>query len=86
MNYIIHIKPGNRRTYTMQQNIKITKDQIELLRPFMPKIDEYLKTMDAETFLREVDDAEIAELDEQYNSTPTSRMIRKLYIEISKQN
>ena len=49
MNYIIHIKPGNRRTYTMQQNIKITKDQIELLRPFMPKIDEYLKTMDAET-------------------------------------
>ena len=86
MNYIIHIKPGNRRTYTMQQNIKITKDQIELLRPFMPKIDEYLKTMDAETFLREVDDAEIAELDEQYNSTPTSRMIRKLYIEISEQN
>ena len=86
MNYIIHIKPGNRRTYTMQQNIKITKDQIESLRPFMPKIDEYLKTMDAETFLREVDDAEIAELDEQYNSTPTSRMIRKLYIEISKQN
>ena len=86
MNYINHIKPGNRRTYTMQQNIKITKDQIELLRPFMPKIDEYLKTMDAETFLREVDDAEIAELDEQYNSTPTSRMIRKLYIEISEQN
>ena len=86
MNYIIHIKPGNRRTYTMQQNIKITKDQIELLRPFMPKIDEYLKTMDAETFLREVENAEIAELDEQYNSTPTSRMIRKLYIEISEQN
>ena len=86
MNYIIHIKPGNRRTYTMQQNIKITKDQIELLRPFMPKIDEYLKTMDAETFLREVDEAEIAELDEQYNTTPTSRMIRKLYIEISEQN
>ena len=70
----------------MQQNIKITKNQIEALRPFMPKIDEYLETMDAEVFLREVDDAEVGELDDSYNETPASRIIRKLYIEISEQN
>lgn len=70
----------------MQQNIKITKEQIENLRPFIPKIDEYLRTMDVEAFLREIDDAEIGELDDNYNSTPTSRMIRKLYLEITEQN
>jgi uncharacterized protein YfeS len=70
----------------MQQNIKITKEQIEKLRPFIPKIDEYLRTMDVEAFLREIDDAEIGELDDNYNSTPTSRMIRKLYLEITEQN
>ena len=70
----------------MQQNIKITKEQIEKLRPFIPKIDDYLRTMDVEAFLREIDDAEIGELDDNYNSTPTSRMIRKLYLEITEQN
>ena len=70
----------------MQQNIKITKEQIEKLRPFMPKIDEYLNTMDVESFLREVDDAEVGELDDNYNATPTSRIIRSLYTEISEQN
>ncbi|MBQ3221178.1 MAG: hypothetical protein IJB34_04385 [Clostridia bacterium] len=70
----------------MQQNIRITKEQIETLRPFIPKIDEYLKSMDIDAFLREIDDAEIGELDDNYNETPTSRTIRKLYIEISEQN
>lgn len=70
----------------MQQNIRITKEQIEKLRPFMPKIDEYLNSMDVESFLREVDDAEVCELDDNYNPTPTSRIIRSLYIEISEQN
>ena len=70
----------------MQQNIKITKDQIEKLRPYMPKIDEYIRTMDIEAFLREVDDAEIGELDDNYNATPTSRMIRGLYLQITEQN
>jgi hypothetical protein len=52
----------------------------------MPRIDEHLRTMDIEAFLREVDDAEIGELDDNYNSTPTSRLIRKLYLEITEQN
>lgn len=70
----------------MQQNIKVTKEQTEKLRPFIPHIDECLKSMDLESFLREVDDAEIGELDDKYNPTPTSRMIRSLYVEISAQN
>ena len=70
----------------MQQNIRITKEQIEKLRPFIPNIDEYVATMSKDEFLREVDDAEIGELDDKYNETNTSRMIRKLYLEISEQN
>ena len=70
----------------MQQNIKITSGQIERLRPYMPNIDECLNTMDLEEFLREVDDAEIAQLDDNYNSTTTSRLVRELYIEIEEQN
>jgi hypothetical protein len=70
----------------MQQNINITNKQIEKLRPYIPKIDEYLRTMDIEAFLREIDDAEIGELDDNYDSTPTSRTIRHLYLEIKEQN
>ena len=70
----------------MQQNIIITKEQIEKLRPFIPKIDQYLMTMDKDSFLREIDDAEIGELDDNYNETTSSRAIRELYVKISKQN
>ena len=52
----------------------------------MPNIDECLNTMDLEEFLREVDDAEIGQLDDNYNSTSTSRLVRELYIEIEEQN
>ena len=70
----------------MQQNIKITTEQIEKLRHYIPNIDECLKTMDVEEFLREVDDAEVGALDDNYDSTPESRAIRELYLEIEEQN
>ncbi len=63
---------------------RITKEQIEKLRPYLPNIDELV--LDYEEFQTKLDDAIIDELDENYNDTDTSIMLQKIYDEIYDQN
>ena len=63
---------------------RITKEQIEKLRPYLPNIDELV--LDYEEFQTKLDDAIIDELDEKYNDTDTSIMLQKIYDEIYDQN
>lgn len=63
---------------------RITKEQIEMLRPYLPNIDELV--LDYEEFQTKLDDAIIDELDENYNDTDTSIMLQKIYDEIYDQN
>ena len=68
------------------KNFIITDEQIEKIRPYMENIDEVIK-QGFEQFLIELDDAIIGELGlDDYNSTPTSEMLQKLYDEILNQN
>ena len=66
------------------QAFRITKEQIEKLRPYLPNIDELV--LDYEEFQTKLDDAIIDELDENYEDTETSVMLQKLYDEIYNQN
>ena len=63
---------------------RITKEQIEKLRPYLPNIDELV--LDYEEFQTKLDDAIIDELDENYDDTETSIMLQKIYDEIYDQN
>ena len=63
---------------------RITKEQIEKLRSYLPNIDELV--LDYEEFQTKLDDAIIDELDENYNDTETSIMLQKIYDEIYDQN
>ena len=63
---------------------KITEEQIEKLRPYLPDIDELIQ--DYSRFEIRLDDAIIDELDENYEDTETSVMLQKSYDEIYDQN
>ena len=63
---------------------RITKEQIEKLRPYLPNIDELV--LDYEEFQTKLDDAIIDELDENYDDTEVSIMLQRIYDEIYKQN
>ena len=63
---------------------RITKEQIEKLRPYLPNIDELV--LDYEEFQTKLDDAIIDELDENYDDTETSIMLQRIYDEIYDQN
>ena len=69
----------------MQSQFKITQEQKEKLKPFLPNIDELLQGS-LRNFLRELDDAIIGELGENYEDTDTSIMLRKIFDEIYDQN
>ncbi len=61
--------------------VEITNEQIEKIRPFMPDIDVLIKGS-LHKFLCELDDAIVAELDEDYEDTDVSIMLQRLYDEI----
>lgn len=63
---------------------RITKEQIEKLRPYLPNIDALV--LDYEEFQTRLDDAIIDELDENYNDTETSILLQRIYDEIYDQN
>ena len=63
---------------------RITKEQIEKLRPYLPNIDELV--LDYEEFQTKLDDAIIDELDENYDDTEVSNMLQRIYDEIYTQN
>ena len=69
----------------MQSQFKITQDQKEKLKPFLPNIDELLQGS-LRDFLRALDDAIIGELGEDYDDTETSIMLQKIFDEIYDQN
>lgn len=69
----------------MQSQFKITQEQKEKLKPFLPNIDELLQGP-LRNFLRELDDAIIGELGENYDDTDTSVMLQKIFDEIYDQN
>lgn len=69
----------------MQSKFKITQEQIEKIKPFLPNIDELLQGS-LRDFLRELDDAIIGELGENYDDTETSIMLQKIFDEIYDQN
>ena len=69
----------------MQSKFKITQEQIEKIKPFLPNIDELLQGS-LRDFLRELDDAIIGELGENYDDTETSMMLQKIFDEIYNQN
>ena len=70
----------------MQQNIKITKTQIETLRPYIPNIEKLLQHGTRTEIMIEINDAEIANLGDNYNETKESRAIHQVYMEILEQN
>lgn len=61
--------------------VVITDGQKEKIRPFMPDIDDWVKRSLHE-FLSELNDAIVAELDEDYEDTDASIMLQNLYDEI----
>lgn len=69
----------------MQSKFKITQEQKEKLKPFLPNIDELLQGT-LRDFLRELDDAIIGELGGNYDDTDTSIMLQKIFDEIYDQN
>ncbi len=63
----------------------ITDEQIAQLKPFMPNIEEIIKLGLGE-FLTELNYLIIDALDKDYNSTPASDKLEKLYDDIYYQN
>jgi hypothetical protein len=75
----------------MEQNGKehstiiVTREQLDKIRPYMPDVDNMLN-FSLHEFLCNLDDAIVFQLDDEYNSTKTSRMLQNVYDEIYDQN
>ncbi len=69
----------------MQSKFKITEKQKELLKPFIPDIEDYLHKNLSE-LLHEMNLIISGELDENYEDTPNSIMLQKVYEELIDQN
>lgn len=63
----------------------ITDEQINKIKPFMPNIKKVIK-QGYYKFMVELNDIIVLQLDGDYNSTPNSDMLQKLYNEINDQN
>lgn len=69
----------------MQSTFKITEEQIEKIRPFMENLENYLKGSLGD-FLSELNLVICCELDINYEDTPNSIMLQKVYDDIYNQN
>ena len=69
----------------MQPKFKITEEQIKELRPFMEDLDNYLKGSLGD-FLSELNLVICCELDIDYEDTPNSLKLQKIFDEIYLQN
>lgn len=69
----------------MQSKFKITEQQKELLKPFIPDIDDYLHKNLSE-LLHEMNLIISGELDENYEETSNSILIQEIYDELIDQN
>lgn len=69
----------------MQSKFKITEEQKIQLKKFVPDIEEYLQKNLSE-LLHELNLAMSGELDENYEDTPNSIFLQKIYDELIEQN
>lgn len=69
----------------MQPKFKITQRQKESLKPFIPDIEDYLNKNLSE-LLHEMNLVISGELDENYEDTPNSIRLQKIYDELLDQN
>ncbi len=59
----------------------ITKEEIEKIRPHLPDIEEYMEK-DLREFLVELGYEITSEMDEEFELTPTSRMLERIMDEL----
>lgn len=69
----------------MQSKFKITEEQKIQLKKFVPDIEEYLQKNLSE-LLHEMNLVISGELDENYEDTPNSIFLQKIYDELIEQN
>ncbi len=69
----------------MQSKFKITEEQKIQLKKFVPDIEEYLQKNLSE-LLHELNLVMSGELDENYEDTPNSIFLQKIYDELIEQN
>ena len=69
----------------MQSKFKITEEQKIQLKKFVPDIEEYLQKNLSE-LLHELNLVMSGELDENYEDTPNSILLKKIYDELIEQN
>lgn len=69
----------------MQSKFKITEEQKIQLKKFVPDIEEYLQKNLSE-LLHELNLIMSGELDENYEDTPNSIFLQKIYDELIEQN
>ncbi len=69
----------------MQSKFKITEEQKIQLKRFVPDIEEYLQKNLSE-LLHELNLVMSGELDENYEDTPNSIFLQKIYDELIEQN
>ena len=69
----------------MQSKFKITEEQKIQLKKFVPDIEEYLQKNLSE-LLHEMNLVMSGELDENYEDTPNSIFLQKIYDELIEQN
>lgn len=67
-----------------ERDFIITDEQIEKLRPYLKNIDELL--FDHDKFEDELDSAILYETDRNFDPTPTSLMLERIYDDIYWQN
>lgn len=63
----------------MSKEIYLSQEDYNYLKSFIENLDELIEADDYYELIYTVDDALIGELDENYDSTPTSRELQKIY-------
>lgn len=84
-NQIVFNRLVNESDDSMQSKFKITEQQKELLKPFIPDIEDYLHKNLSE-LLHEMNLVISGELDDHYEDTPNSILLQKVYDELIEQN
>ena len=63
----------------MNKNIYLSREDYEYLKPYIANLDELIEKDDYYELRYAIDDALIGELDDEYNSTPTSRELQRIH-------
>ena len=63
----------------MVKQIYLSEDDYKFLVPYIKNLDELIEADDYDELKYSIDDALIGELDDEYNSTATSRKLQAIY-------